>query len=301
MKICSALLLLLLPAGTTFAFTLPAQIAPGQVFATAIADLHPTQATLGWREMDYKLNRYRHQPEKMYDDWCESAGAKGVATYNDASTLVNLTSFSCKAAPGTDPAAMKTVVIAPDNQLYLTDGHHTFSIFADQNQGKGQVYVRITDDFRQLKDMTTFWQQMQQKNLVWLGTAAGILKPQQLPASLGRAHMANDEYRSLVYFARDVGFDKPASAVPFLEFYWGDWLAKRLPLNQLQLNDRAGYADAVRKVADQMTTAAPDTVITSAAGRQLTAAEMGQLPQTNQKAMRKLLSAKGKLTYAFAD
>ncbi|NIF23712.1 hypothetical protein F3J40_19215 [Pantoea sp. Acro-835] len=273
----------------------------GSLAEVPIASLHPTQATLGFRQIDYKVNRYKHDAKKLFDDFCESAGAKGIEKYNDASRISDFASFSCKTAPGSELKKVNTAVIAPDNQLYLTDGHHTFTSFAEVGGLQTKVYVRITDDFRHLPNMTAFWQTMQARKLTWLETPQGVITPQQLPQQLSRKQMINDEYRSLVWLTRDIGYRKPDSPPPFLEFYWGKWLATQLPLSKMDLTSQSGYAAAVESAAEKMVAAPAETLLAQTDSGPLTAEKAGQMSRVNQKALRKLVSATGKLTYAFAN
>ncbi|PKH26621.1 hypothetical protein CIG19_02165 [Enterobacterales bacterium CwR94] len=282
------------------AAALPANLKAGEIVKVDISQLHPTQGAIGYRQLDYKLQRYKGDAEKLFDDYCESAGQKGVANYNAQSRITDTDSFTCKAAVGSDVSAMKTAVIAPDNTLYLTDGHHTFTNFAEIGGLNTAVQIRITDDFRPLKTMSAFWDKMKTAHQVWLDTPKGEIQPAALPKTLGRTLMQNDEYRSLVYFARDVGFVKRQNAPPFLEFYWGKWLEKQLPLSTFDLQSRDGYAEAVKEVAEKMTELPAETVVATTDNGPIDAQQMGALKQVNKKALRKLVSATGKITWAFA-
>ena len=44
-----------------------------------IADLHPTQGAIGHLQVEYKLQRYRIDREKLFDDLCESRGLESVS------------------------------------------------------------------------------------------------------------------------------------------------------------------------------------------------------------------------------
>ncbi|MBD9643125.1 hypothetical protein IB231_05700 [Pantoea sp. PNT02] len=295
-----SILALLWSAGQASA-ALPADIKAGDIVQVQLAQLHPTQAAIGYRQLDYKQHRYEAEPKKLFDDYCESMGQKGVDKFDSKSRLSQPSSFSCKAPVGSEPGPMKTAVIAPDNVLYLTDGHHTFSNFADIGGLNTPVQVRITDDFRSLKTMSAFWQKMETAHLVWLDTPAGKIKPDALPKELGRQHMQNDEYRSLVYFVRDIGFEKEQNPPPFLEFYWGKWLETQLPLKNFDLNNRNGYAKALETIAEKMTSVPKDTVIAHSDSGPLTADRLGARKKVNEKKLEKLVSDKGKLTWAFAQ
>ncbi|WP_343552783.1 ParB/Srx family N-terminal domain-containing protein [Pantoea sp.] len=299
MRISLSLLTLLLSSGSAFA-ALPIDIHAGAIVQVPLSELHPTQATLGYRQLDYKLHRYQAEPKKLFDDYCESMGQKGVKDFSAQSKITQPSSFSCKAPVGSEPGPMKTAVIAPDNQLYLTDGHHTFSNFVDVAGLTVPVQVRITDDFRSLKTMSEFWQKMEAANLVWLDTPNGKIKPDALPKELGRQYMHNEEYRSLVYFVRDIGFDKEQNPPPFLEFYWGKWLETQLPVSNFNLGDRYGYAKAVAAIAEKMTSVPKDTVIANSDSGTLTAQQLGARDKVNKKKLAKLSENDGKLTWAFA-
>ncbi|MBZ5486590.1 hypothetical protein HW452_03530 [Halomonas aquamarina] len=266
----------------------------------AIGELHPTQPALGYRQMDYKQGRFAVDREKFFDEFCETGGQGGIDLFDEASSLKDTDSFTCTAALGTHPEDMKTVVMAPDGDMYLTDGHHTFSNYLALEGRELSVPVLITHDFSDLPDMESFWATMQEERLVWLDAPDGPITPEELPERLGRDAQADDAYRSLVYFTRGVGYKKPSTPPPFLEFYWGQWLAAQLPLDALDLSTREGYREAVIQAATLMVEVPADTVIADTATGPLTARDMGQLPAFNDKALEKLLSERGKLTYAFS-
>lgn len=109
---------------------------------------------------------------------------------------------------------MKTAVIGPGGQPYLTDGHHTLTSFWEA-PGAGPdtaVRLRITAN---LKDAApeAFWAEMQSQGWTWLKDADGkTITPDQLPASLGLESFANDQYRGALFFVRDVGYGQPLRA-----------------------------------------------------------------------------------------
>ena len=77
----------------------------------------------------YKLGRYQFDREKMFDEVCEANGQKGVENISVNASPNNPSSFTCQLTVGKRKQDMKTVVIAPDGDYYLTDGHHTFNVF----------------------------------------------------------------------------------------------------------------------------------------------------------------------------
>ncbi|RUR57218.1 ParB/Srx family N-terminal domain-containing protein [Vreelandella populi] len=286
-------------------------LAPGLAMASAehvpldirhvgVGELHPTQPALGYRQMDYKQGRFAVDRKKFFDEFCETGGQGGIDQFDDASSLKDTDSFTCTDDLGSHPEDMKTAVIAPDSGVYITDGHHTFSNYLALEGPELSVPVLITHDFSDLPNMESFWAAMQDERLVWLDAPSGPITPEDLPERLGRDAQADDAYRSLVYFTRGVGYEKPDTPPPFLEFYWGQWLAGQLPLEALDLTTLEGYTEAVTQAATLMVEVPADTVIADTATGSLTAQEMGQLPAFNDQELEKLLSERGKLTYAFS-
>jgi hypothetical protein len=154
---------------------------------------------------------------------------------------------------------MKTVVLGPGGQMYLTDGHHTLTTFWEQ-PGAGpqlKMWVRVSADYSDSPDQATFWQRMQKAHKVWLKDGNGqAIKPEQLPEQLGLKNLQNDPLRSLVFFVRGAAYGRPATkgAPPeFLEFYWGDWLRSQIDLGRYNLDQRTGYQRALRAVGKRMT------------------------------------------------
>ncbi len=103
MKASLPLLALLFSTAPAFA-ALPPDIKAGEIVQVELAQLHPTQAAIGYRQLDYKQHRYQADPEKLFDDYCESMGQKGVKSFTPRSTLRDPASFSCKAPVGSEPA-----------------------------------------------------------------------------------------------------------------------------------------------------------------------------------------------------
>ena len=89
------------------------------------------------------------------------------------------------------------------------------------------------------------------RRLVWLRDGDDqAIAPGDLPDHLALdAGFSNDTYRSLAYFVRDVGFQKPATPVPFLEFYWARWMRRQINLKIYELSDLTSYLAAVKTSA----------------------------------------------------
>ncbi|WP_423920943.1 ParB/Srx family N-terminal domain-containing protein [Frigoribacterium sp. 2-23] len=283
-----------------------------------IGDVRPTQPSLGYDEVYYKLGRYsalgKDTINKRFDDWCEANGQGEAATASAASRLDDPTSFTCTIAVGSETAAsiapMKTVVIGPGGSLYLTDGHHTLTSFAETADGGLNLHVRlrVLGNLSTL-DTATFWQTMKDNKWVWLRDVNGApVSIDALPKSVGLKNFENDKYRSIMYFSRDIGFAADGK-VPFQEFYWGSWLRdqKAVDLSAWDASDRDSYLATVKAVTEAQVALAPDAVVDSGytasqlsvlsqwnAGKKVDKGEFGKLsaPLTDAKP--------GKLAYAMA-
>jgi hypothetical protein len=261
----------------------------GDLVDVRIGDVHATQPSLGYDEVYYKLGRYtlgKDAINKKFDDWCEANGQVQAATVSVAARLDDPTSFACALPIGAETPAsialMKTVVIGPHGDLYLTDGHHTLTSFFETADGGPDLHVRlrVLGNLSQLKSKD-FWAQMEANKWVWLRDVDGLpVKATDLPTGVGLAKFENDKYRSLLYFARDIGY-APGS-IPFQEFSWGTWLRASQPVDLTGWNqdDAASYLDAVKKVSTAQTALPGATVIDSG----WTATELGALTLWNDGA-----------------
>src|SRR5450830_278657 len=144
-----------------------------RILQVSLAELHPTQPAIGYDQVYYKLGRYAAEEKniaeiakpKKFSDLCEANGQgdvlPGTANVAGATLAAPPASYRCKAAVGSRPHDMKTVVIGPRGTLYLTDGHHTFSTFWDADNGQNhtlKVWVKVTDNFSKLNE-DEFWTQ----------------------------------------------------------------------------------------------------------------------------------------------
>lgn len=256
-----------------------------------LADLHPTQAALGYDEVYYRLGRYTRGKDKVnkrFDDWCEANGQGRAVAAQPGAKLINPSSFTCEVPIGSETpetiAPMKTAVVGPQGQLYLTDGHHRFTSFWESPDGgpNMRLRVRIIGNLSNLEP-AAFWQEMQRKGWTWLaGANDQPVTPEQLPNQLGLAGFGNDRYRGVLYFVRDIGYSQEAANALFQEFYWARWLRANavnpaLNLDLYNLDDQPSYLQLIRNIAEAQV-ALPDDAIVSD-GR--TAAELGKLPAVN--------------------
>src|SRR5690606_22237853 len=185
--------------------------------------------------------------------------------------------------------------VGPGGQLYLTDGHHTLSVLWQQ-PGAGpqqQMWLRVTDNFSDSPNLTAFWQRMQGGRKVWLHGGQGQpVTVEQLPAQLGLESLGDDPYRALVYFTREVAYDKPRSgtvAPEFLEFYWGQWLRGQLDLNRYDLTDKGDYRDALLAASRLMVAQPADQPLGNSG---FTAQQLGGYPAIDRKELGKTTQRK---------
>ena len=213
-------------------------------------------------------------------------------------------------------------MVGPKGQLFLTDGHHSFtSLWEAPNSngnpstglagGQVQMPVMIKGNYKDANN-ATFWRTMRANKFVWLKLPDGSpITPADLPRQLGLSNgLKDDPYRSLVYFTREVGYDKPVNPSEFLEFYWSEWLQaapRNFRLSNYKLNAAGSGADgaymqAIKDASSMMLAASPAETI-GASG--YSAVQMGQLPAFGTAAYTDLSTPKpadgkkaGKLAYA---
>lgn len=312
----------------------------GDLLQAPLNDFHPTQPAIGYDQIYYKLGRYAKNldvPNKIFDDWCEDMGADSTVKVSKGGIITatshidDASTFNCKNPVGTDLTKMKSAVVGPNGQLYLTDGHHSFTSYweagslpapAGQTIGGGQntkVWVKITANFSNSKTMDEFWQRMKDSKNVWLkdGSTANndSITAAQLPTQLGLNQFHNDPYRALIYFTRDIGYSQPSGGTEFLEFYWENWLRTQADLKALvtttsQINSAGSanadfntYLGAVNTVSTAMVSATlAGGVLVEADGK--TAAALGGLTafgsaEYTDKLSKPVTDSKpGKLAYA---
>lgn len=279
------------------------------ILPVTLDELHPTQPAVGFDQIYYKLGRYQAEekiigkvkdPEK-YDDFCKVNGRGSVVEGSSSvagATLSKLPpAFDCN-DNAVDPSEdMNTVVIGPGGTLYLTDGHHKFNIFWEADRGANQqlqVPVILSANYAHLSE-DAFWARMKEEKKVWLKDPNGNpITPAQLPKQLGLQNFADDRYRSLVYFTREVAYDSKGANAEFLEFYWAEWLRNKVTLPPPQLTTVKSYATAVETASRAMAALPLDAVVSG----DKTARALGATGTLNEKKLKKLSAADGKITYS---
>jgi hypothetical protein len=157
----------------------------------AIADLRPTQITVGMREVEMKRIRWRAEREE-----------KGAAF------------LGRHAVP---------VVIGPKRRLYLIDHHHL--ALALHLEGEQEVLITVVADLSRLgKD--EFWSVLDNRSWMHPFDAEGGRRGhEEIPRKV--SGLVDDPYRSLAGALRLVGGYAKIEA-PFSEFLWADFLRRRV-------------------------------------------------------------------------
>ena len=284
----------------------------GELLDTTLAELHPTQPSLGYDEVYYRLGRYtmgKETPSKLFDDWCAANGQKGVQSAAVGATASDRNSFTCITPLGSETPAtitpMKTAVVGPGGQLYLTDGHHTLTSFWEVPGGGPGTHIRlrITGNLSAV-NANEFWTTMAANGWTWLKDVDGNpIAPDRLPENLGLSRFDNDIYRGVLYFLRDIGFEQDDNSPAFQEFYWGQWLRAQpdpgvQPAN-FNLTDLPSYLDLVRNIGSAIVTLPDNAQIAGG----LDAERLGRLDEFGQEAFATLsepysAAKPGKLAYS---
>ncbi|MFF8558104.1 ParB/Srx family N-terminal domain-containing protein [Streptomyces albidoflavus] len=291
-------------ADTTYTDRLCA--AEGDLLDVRIGDVRATQPSVGYDEVYYKLGRYtlgKDAVNKKFDDWCEANGQLEAASAAPGARLDDPASFTCELPVGSETgesvAAMKTVVVGPGGSLYLTDGHHTLTSFFETPDGGPELHVRlrVVANYATLTQQE-FWKRMEANRWVWPRDPEGTPVPvTDLPKGLGLSRFQDDRYRSLLYFARDIGYT-PGTR-PFQEFFWGTWVRESRAADLAEWDPKSlpSYLDTVEKISRAQSALPANSTVADG----LTAGELGALAEWNAgKAADKGEFAKLSVPYAEA-
>ena len=268
----------------------------GDIINVSLHELRPTQPSVGFDQIMYKLGRYQFEPQKMFDDICETNGQKGIIEHQANAHPNKPETFTCELHEPTRNNDLKTVVIAPNSNYFLTDGHHTLNTFYQMPLGGPslKINVVVAKDYRHLTTMEEFWSAMIEDGNTWLFDHNGnSISTKQLPTSLGLVNFTDDPYRSLMYFSRGISWKKPKNSIPFIELYWSHELRKGLDAPIFDSHSSDGYEKAVAIVSDYVVTLQSNNV----GGSNLSEKHMGQLNKYDQNAFNKLFKERGKIDY----
>ncbi len=173
------------------------------VVTVAIADLRPTQITVGMREVRAKQKR-----------WRETATTKGGKFLG---------------------RHIIPVILGPKSRHYVIDHHHLAR--ALHEEGVKDLAVTVSFDLSAL-DRDMFWSVMDNRNWMHPYDAEGRRRHyRDIPKKL--SDLIDDPFRSLAgELRRAGGFAKDTT--PYSEFLWADFLRRRVKRQMVERNfDRA--------------------------------------------------------------
>jgi len=157
----------------------------------AIADLRPTQITVGMREVNEKRKRWRDMKAKRDE--------KFLGTH------------------------MIPVVLGPKDRHYVIDHHHLARALYEE--GVKDVMVTVVSNLSMLEN-DTFWFVLDNRNWMHPFNDEGRRRTyKDIPKSINK--LRDDPFRSLAgELRRTGGFAKDTT--PFSEFLWADFLRRRI-------------------------------------------------------------------------
>jgi hypothetical protein len=174
-----------------------------------IADLRPTQITVGFREVAEKRKAWREQPAK-----------KGSAYLG---------------------RHMIPVILGPKSRHYVTDHHHMARAVHDE--GVKDVLVNVVADLHML-DKESFWVVMDCRGWCHPYNADGVRQDfAAIPTSI--AELVDDPFRSLAGELRRAG-GYAKDVTPFSEFLWADFLRHRIKRKAVEKDFETALGEALK-------------------------------------------------------
>ena len=174
-----------------------------------LADLRPTQITVGMREVNEKRAAWRAHGD----------GAK--ADFLGAHLI--------------------QVVLGPRKKHFVVDHHHLARALFDE--GVEEIAVTVVADLSGL-ETSAFWVYLDNRAWTHLYDAHGVRQGhKELPKDV--AGLIDDPYRSLAGALRRAG-GYAKDTEPFSEFLWADFLRRRIKRKQAQAHAAAALEEALR-------------------------------------------------------
>ena len=163
-----------------------------------LADLRPTQITVGFREV---AERRKH--------WKSQTSRKKRAAFLQKHLI--------------------PVILGPESEHYILDHHHL--ALALHQEGLSEMYVTVVDDLSAL-DKDTFWFVLDRRNWMHPFDNKGVRRSHAaIPRSVDK--MQNDPFRSLAGELRQQG-GYAKDTTPYSEFLWADFLRRRIKAKDVE-------------------------------------------------------------------
>jgi hypothetical protein len=180
----------------------------------AIADLRPTQITVGFREVSEKRR-----------EWREKGGELGSEYLGNH---------------------MIPVVKGPKDRFYVLDHHHLCRALLEE--GQAHILVVEAADLSRLKK-SEFWTFLDNRGWCHPYDAKGARRDfDEIPGKV--ADMTDDPYRSLAGELRRAG-GYAKETTPFAEFIWADFLRRRVKPALVADDFAAALTKAVKLAQDK--------------------------------------------------
>lgn len=191
-----------------------------QLLTIAIKELHPTQAAVGFKEVEKKAKKIQKKQDGKLDKFLRK-----------------------EAVP---------VVLGIGNKKYMIDGHHFLA--AAYRQKIDNVYYEVIEDLSKSATESAFWDKMIENKRVYLKRSGLPIQPQDLPKDI--SGMIDDPYRTFAAEVREEGgFEK--TSIPFLEFYWADYFRDLVPLKLVLENNKEAIKRALVLSRDERASQLP--------------------------------------------
>ena len=179
-----------------------------QDLTAKIIDLHPTQMTVGMREVETRRSHWKEKNEKEREKFLQDHRIP--------------------------------VVIGPKKLQYISDHHHL--LLGLHQDAVPEVPISIQQDLSALK-VREFWNFLDTKSLMHPFDRYGRRCPyDHLPNLI--SGLLDDPYRTIVWeVRRQGGFDKDPT--PFSEFLWADFYRWRLAEHLIESDFAKASAQAL--------------------------------------------------------
>ena len=176
-----------------------------------IKKLHPTQITVGMREVRQKRERWRGEGNKKKEEFLGKH--------------------------------LIPVVLGPNDRHYIIDHHHL--VRALHEEGVKRVLVTVLENLSGLTP-EAFWSVLDNRSLSHPYDEKGLRQTYDaIPRSIG--DLIDDPFRSLASELRRVG-GYAKQTLPFSEFLWADFLRRQIA-RKLVENDFAHAVEEALKLA----------------------------------------------------
>ena len=173
-----------------------------------IDDLHPTQITVGFREVEERRN-----------DWRRRAGKK---------------------QPDFLGRHMIPVILGPKDRHYVIDHHHLARALHDE--GVKDVLVNVVADLSAVQK-ESFWVVLDHRGWCHPYDDEGVRRDfDAIPSSV--AKLKDDPYRSLAGELRRAG-GYAKDVTPFSEFIWADFLRRHIKRKKIEDDFTSALAKAL--------------------------------------------------------